>query len=61
METSVALPVGIELPTMQPPIGWLFVPALAGAVSDAGGLGMMGQRAAADRRVRPGARMDVVA
>jgi nitronate monooxygenase len=41
METSVTRLLGIEHPIIQAPIGGLSVPALAGAVSKAGGLGMM--------------------
>ena len=41
METSVTRLLGIEQPIIQAPIGGLSVPALAGAVSNAGGLGMM--------------------
>ena len=41
METSVTRLLGIEQPIIQAPIGGLSVPALASAVSNAGGLGMM--------------------
>ena len=41
METSVTRALGIEHPIIQAPIGGVSVPALAGAVSNAGGLGMM--------------------
>ena len=41
METSVTRILGIEHPVIQAPIGGVSVPALAGAVSNAGGLGMM--------------------
>ena len=41
METSVTRLLGIEYPIVQAPIGGLSVPALAGAVAKAGGLGMM--------------------
>lgn len=41
METSLTQLLGIEHPIIQAPIGGLSVPALAGAVSNAGGLGMM--------------------
>jgi nitronate monooxygenase len=41
METSLTRLLGIEHPIIQAPIGGLSVPALAGAVSNAGGLGMM--------------------
>jgi nitronate monooxygenase len=41
LETSVTRLLGIEQPIVQAPIGGLSVPALAGAVSNAGGLGMM--------------------
>ena len=41
MQTSVTRRLGIEAPIVQAPIGGLSVPALAGAVSKAGGLGMM--------------------
>jgi nitronate monooxygenase len=41
MQTSVTRILGIEQPIIQAPIGGLSVPALAGAVSNAGGLGMM--------------------
>lgn len=41
MQTSVTRVLGIEQPIVQAPIGGLSVPALAGAVSRAGGLGMM--------------------
>ena len=41
METSITRLLGIEHPIIQAPIGGLSVPALAGAVSNAGGLGMM--------------------
>lgn len=41
METSVTRLLGIEHPVVQAPIGGLSVPALAGAVSNAGGLGTM--------------------
>lgn len=41
MQTSVTRLFGIEHPIVQAPIGGLSVPALAGAVSNAGGLGMM--------------------
>lgn len=41
METSVTRLLGVEHPIIQAPIGGLSVPALAGAVSSAGGLGMM--------------------
>jgi NAD(P)H-dependent flavin oxidoreductase YrpB (nitropropane dioxygenase family) len=41
MRTSVTERLGIEQPIVQAPIGALSVPALAGAVSNAGGLGMM--------------------
>ena len=43
METSFTRLVGIEQPIVQAPIGGLSVPALAGAVATAGGLGMMAQ------------------
>jgi nitronate monooxygenase len=43
MQTSVTRLLGIELPIIQAPIGGLSVPALAGAVAKAGGLGMMAQ------------------
>lgn len=41
METSVTRLLGIDEPIIQAPIGGLSVPALAGAVSNAGGLGVM--------------------
>ncbi len=41
MQTSVTRLLGIEHPIVQAPIGGLSVPALAAAVSEAGGLGMM--------------------
>jgi nitronate monooxygenase len=41
MRTSVTQRLGIQHPIVQAPIGGLSVPALAGAVSKAGGLGMM--------------------
>jgi NAD(P)H-dependent flavin oxidoreductase YrpB (nitropropane dioxygenase family) len=41
MDTSITRLLGIERPIIQAPIGGLSVPALAGAVSNAGGLGMM--------------------
>ena len=41
MRTSVTERLGIEHPIVQAPIGGLSVPALAGAVSKAGGLGLM--------------------
>jgi NAD(P)H-dependent flavin oxidoreductase YrpB (nitropropane dioxygenase family) len=41
METSFTRLMGIDHPVVQAPIGGLSVPALAGAVSNAGGLGMM--------------------
>ena len=41
MRTAVTERLGIEQPIIQAPIGGLSVPALAGAVSNAGGLGMM--------------------
>lgn len=41
MRTPVTERLGIEHPVIQAPIGGLSVPALAGAVSNAGGLGMM--------------------
>jgi nitronate monooxygenase len=41
MQTSVTRLLGIEHPIVQAPIGGLSVPALAGAVCEAGGLGMM--------------------
>jgi NAD(P)H-dependent flavin oxidoreductase YrpB (nitropropane dioxygenase family) len=41
METALTRLLGIEQPIIQAPIGGLSVPALAGAVSNAGGLGMM--------------------
>jgi nitronate monooxygenase len=41
MRTAVTERLGIEHPVIQAPIGGLSVPALAGAVSNAGGLGMM--------------------
>ena len=41
MRTSVTERLGIEHPIVQAPIGGLSVPALAGAVSKAGGLGTM--------------------
>ena len=41
MRTSATERLGIEHPVVQAPIGGLSVPALAGAVSNAGGLGMM--------------------
>lgn len=41
MQTSVTRALGIEHPVVQAPIGGLSVPALAGAVSNAGGLGTM--------------------
>jgi NAD(P)H-dependent flavin oxidoreductase YrpB (nitropropane dioxygenase family) len=41
MQTSVTRLLGVEHPIVQAPIGGLSVPALAGAVSNAGGLGMM--------------------
>jgi len=43
MDTSVTRALGIEHPIIQAPIGGLSVPALAGAVANAGGLGMMAQ------------------
>ena len=43
METSFTRLLGIEQPIVQAPIGGLSVPALAGAVANAGGLGMMAQ------------------
>jgi nitronate monooxygenase len=43
MQTAVARRLGIEKPIVQAPIGGLSIPALAGAVSNAGGLGMMAQ------------------
>ncbi len=41
MQTSLTALLGIDHPIIQAPIGGLSVPALAGAVSRAGGLGMM--------------------
>lgn len=41
MQTTVTQRLGIEHPIIQAPIGGLSVPALAAAVSNAGGLGMM--------------------
>lgn len=41
MRTAVTELLGIEHPIVQAPIGGLSVPALASAVSNAGGLGMM--------------------
>jgi NAD(P)H-dependent flavin oxidoreductase YrpB (nitropropane dioxygenase family) len=41
MQTSFTRLIGIEQPIVQAPIGGLSVPALAAAVSEAGGLGMM--------------------
>jgi nitronate monooxygenase len=41
MRTAVTDRLGIQHPIIQAPIGGLSVPALAGAVSNAGGLGMM--------------------
>jgi nitronate monooxygenase len=41
MRTAVTSLLGIEQPIIQAPIGGLSVPALAAAVSNAGGLGMM--------------------
>ncbi len=41
MQTAVTRLLGIEHPIVQAPIGGLSVPELAGAVSAAGGLGMM--------------------
>jgi NAD(P)H-dependent flavin oxidoreductase YrpB (nitropropane dioxygenase family) len=41
MRTAVTERLGIDHPIVQAPIGGLSVPALAGAVSKAGGLGMM--------------------
>jgi NAD(P)H-dependent flavin oxidoreductase YrpB (nitropropane dioxygenase family) len=41
MRTAVTERLGIRHPVIQAPIGGLSVPALAGAVSHAGGLGMM--------------------
>lgn len=41
METSITRLLGIEHPIIQAPIGGLSVPALAGAVSNVGGLGLM--------------------
>ena len=41
MRTLVTERLGIDQPIVQAPIGGLSVPALAGAVSNAGGLGMM--------------------
>jgi NAD(P)H-dependent flavin oxidoreductase YrpB (nitropropane dioxygenase family) len=41
MRTAVTDLLGIEQPIVQAPIGGLSVPALAGAVSKAGGLGMV--------------------
>lgn len=41
METSFTRLIGIDQPIVQAPIGGLSVPALAGAVANAGGLGMM--------------------
>ena len=41
METALTRLLGIKHPVIQAPIGGLSVPALAGAVSNAGGLGMM--------------------
>ena len=43
MRTSVTELLGIEHPIIQAPIGGLSVPALAGAVANAGGLGLMAQ------------------
>ena len=43
MQTSATKLLGIEHPIVQAPIGGLSVPALAGAVARAGGLGMMAQ------------------
>jgi nitronate monooxygenase len=43
MPTSLTRLLGIEHPIVQAPIGGLSVPALAGAVAEAGGLGMMAQ------------------
>ena len=43
METTVTRLFGIDHPIVQAPIGGLSVPALAGAVAKAGGLGMMAQ------------------
>jgi NAD(P)H-dependent flavin oxidoreductase YrpB (nitropropane dioxygenase family) len=43
MQTALTALLGIEHPIVQAPIGGLSVPALAGAVSNAGGLGMMAQ------------------
>lgn len=40
-DTSFCRLVGIELPIVQAPIGGLTTPALAAAVSEAGGLGML--------------------
>src|SRR3954469_24622903 len=41
MQTAATRLLGIEQPIAQAPIGGLSVPALAGAVSNAGGLGIM--------------------
>lgn len=41
MRTAVTERLGVQHPVIQAPIGGLSVPALAGAVSKAGGLGMM--------------------
>jgi nitronate monooxygenase len=41
MRTAVTEKLGIEHPIIQAPIGGVSVPALAGAVCEAGGLGMM--------------------
>jgi nitronate monooxygenase len=43
MQTSATRLLGIDHPIVQAPIGGLSVPALAAAVSRAGGLGMMAQ------------------
>jgi nitronate monooxygenase len=43
VETSFTRLIGIQQPIVQAPIGGLSVPALAGAVANAGGLGMMAQ------------------
>ena len=42
MKTTLCTRVGIEVPIIQAPMGGAVGPALASAVSNAGGLGMLG-------------------
>ncbi len=55
MKTTLCTRVGIEVPIIQAPMGGAVGPALASAVSNAGGLGMLPmQRLCVSKSGRPG-------